>query len=525
MTTRLRAIVCVAALVLTLKPAAARAGEPGAPALQFMARSRAPVAPGSNVLAVRETPTEWDPQHTAIIICDMWDRHWCHGAERREAEIAPRMNRAVAVARDKGVLIVHAPSDCMAYYKDLPQRRLAQDAPADPHAPPNHNVWLKQLVGEPALPIDDSDDGCTCTPPCQPRKPVWTHQIDAIEIQPDDVISDSGSELWNLFTQRGVENVILMGVHTNMCVCGRSFGLRQWSRDGKNVVLARDLTDSLYNPALRPFVSHRRGTELVIEHIEQYICPSITSADLLGDPVPPHVVFLIGEDEYRTAETLPAFAAKELEPRGIHCTFVTADPADRNHFPAIAALREADLLVVSARRRVLPPAEIAEVHAYLESGRPLVGIRTASHAFQGKTLTDENAAWRQFDVEVLGAHYLGHYGNKTPTGSVATVYQIAPDAASQPILAGIDHGELRSPASLYKNHDLAPSATVLMTGHVDGQSEVEPIAWTNNYHGSRIFYTSLGGYDDFQTAAFGRLLLDAIYWGLDRQVPAAEPGN
>jgi hypothetical protein len=71
-----------------------------------------------------------------------------------------------------------------------------------------------------------------------------------------------------------------MGVHTNMCVVGRPFGLRQMARNGKNVVLARDLTDSMYDPRTRPFVSHARGTELVIEHIETMWCPSILGEDL-----------------------------------------------------------------------------------------------------------------------------------------------------------------------------------------------------------------------------------------------------
>ncbi len=438
--------------------------------------------------------------------------------------MAPKLNRVVAAARERGVLIVHAPSSCMEFYKDTPQRKRAQDAPADPQAPANLDKWWDRAEGEPALPIDDSDNGCDCRPACQPRDPVWKRQIDLIEIAPDDVVSDSGRELWNLFTQRGVENVILMGVHTNMCVLGRSFGLRQWARNGKRVVLVRDLTDSLYNPRKPPFVYHRRGTEMVVEHIEKYVCASITSADLLGDPAPPHVVFLIGEDEYRTEESLPAFATSELVPRGVQCTFVYADPQDRNHFPNIAALREADLLVLSVRRRVLPPDEIAEVRAYLDAGRPMVGIRTASHAFEGMT-TNAAAAWGHFDVDVLGADYLGHYSNKTPRGGVATVYQVVPEEAGQPILAGIDRGELRTTASLYKNHDLTPTTTVLMTGHVEGQGDVEPVAWTNIYHGGRIFYTSLGGVDDFQAPAFRRLLLDAIYWGLDRQVPAAESGR
>ncbi len=126
------------------------------------------------------------------------------------------------------------------------------------------------------------------------------------------------------------------------------------------------------------------------------------------------------------------------------------------------------------------------------------------------------------DVEVLGADYQGHYSNKTPAGGLATVFQIVPQQVIQPILTGVGQGEWRSGSSLYKNRDLAPTTTVLMTGHVEGKEEIEPVAWTNVYQGGRIFYTSLGGVDDFQVPAFRRLLLDAIYWGLDRQVPPAD---
>ena len=80
--------------------------------------------------------------------------------------------------------------------------------------------------------------------------------------------------------QEGIKNVVLMGVHTNMCVLGRPFGIRQMVRLGINVVLARDLTDAMYDPREYPYVSHARGTELVIEHIEKYWCPSILGDDL-----------------------------------------------------------------------------------------------------------------------------------------------------------------------------------------------------------------------------------------------------
>jgi nicotinamidase-related amidase len=82
--------------------------------------------------------------------------------------------------------------------------------------------------------------------------------------------------------QRGIENVIVCGVHLNMCVLGRPFAIRQMVRQGKHVVLARDLTDTMYNPAMPPHVSHFAGTQLMIEHVEKYWCPSITSAAVLG---------------------------------------------------------------------------------------------------------------------------------------------------------------------------------------------------------------------------------------------------
>lgn len=115
-----------------------------------------------------------------------------------------------------------------------------------------------------------------------PRAP-WTRQTDMLTIDQDqDAITDSGVEVWNLLESRGIENVLLVGVHVNMCVAGRPFGLRQMSKNGKKVALVRDLTDSMYNPGCWPHVPHHRGTELFIEHLEKYVSPTVTSNQLLG---------------------------------------------------------------------------------------------------------------------------------------------------------------------------------------------------------------------------------------------------
>ena len=132
---------------------------------------------------------------------------------------------------------------------------------------------------EGALPIDDTDGGCDCQPRC--RGVVLSPQIEAIKIHPEDAITDS-AEAYYLMRDRGITNVVVMGVHTNMCVLGRPFGIRQLVYQGQRVLLMRDLTDTMYNSRSKPFVNHFRGTDLVVEHIEKYWCPTVTSASILG---------------------------------------------------------------------------------------------------------------------------------------------------------------------------------------------------------------------------------------------------
>jgi nicotinamidase-related amidase/type 1 glutamine amidotransferase len=460
---------------------------------------------------VKEKSLTWEPKQTAIVICDMWDKHWCGGATQRVGEMAPRMNAVVAEARAKGVFVIHCPSDCMEFYKDTPQRKRAQTAPEAKNLPKDIVNWCRRVDNEPALPIDDSDGGCDDVPPAKNYR-AWKRQHEAIKIADEDAVSDQGREVWNLMEERGIKNVIVMGVHTNMCVLGRPFGLRQMAKNGKNVVLARDLTDAMYNPQKSPFVSHRRGTEMVIEHVEKYVAPSVLSADICGDAPKPHVVFLIGEDEYKTEITLPEFAKAELEPRGVRCSFVFADATDKNNFPGIEKLKDADLLLVSVRRRVPPPEQLAVIREYLESGKPLVGIRTASHAF---AMRDKPDGWPAFDKDVLGGNYNMHYDN-APDKGPATVLSAVEAAGKHPILAGVP-AEFTSKSHLYRNQTLAKTATPLLRGKIgpDGK-ENEFVAWTNVYKGGRVFYTSLGYIDDFKEAAFRNLLTNGIFWAMDR---------
>ena len=208
--------------------------------LELDARSRA----GGYV--TQET-LKWQARETAIIICDMWDEHWCEGATRRVREMAPTMNEVVEKAREKGVLIVHAPSGTLGAYAKTRERSLTERAVSPAPLPTEINEWCRLIPDkEGDLPIDDSDGGCDCEPSCKQRR-AWSRQIDTIGIRNGDAISDSGAEVWSLFESRGITNVILMGVHTNMCVLGRSFVVRNMVRFGKNVVLMRDMTDTMYS--------------------------------------------------------------------------------------------------------------------------------------------------------------------------------------------------------------------------------------------------------------------------------------
>ena len=130
----------------------------------------------------------------------------------------------------------------------------------------------------PSKPVDTKLDCDDCEPGPEVRR--HTRQHAGLDVIGFDGISDSGEEIYNYFEQQGIKNVVLMGVHTNYCILARSFGIRQLLRLGMNVVLVRDLTDALYDPRQPPHVSHARGTEIVVEHIERYLCPSVLSADL-----------------------------------------------------------------------------------------------------------------------------------------------------------------------------------------------------------------------------------------------------
>jgi len=213
------------------------------------------------------------PARSAIIICDMWDNHWCKESAKRCDALAKQTAPLIEAARKSGATIIHCPSDTMEFYKQNKARLRAQAA-SKVEPPANKNL------PNPPLPIDDTDGGCDDAKPLKPFK-AWKCQNDAITIDEDrDYITDNGAEVYNILKERKIETVFVLGVHTNMCILNRSFGIKQLRNWDVNCLLVRDLTDTMYNPRMKPRVTHDKGTQLVIEFIEQNWCPTVESKQL-----------------------------------------------------------------------------------------------------------------------------------------------------------------------------------------------------------------------------------------------------
>jgi nicotinamidase-related amidase len=233
-------------------------------------RSRVEAFKGSGFWEEILFEKEFPVAETGLLICDMWDNHWCSGAAQRVNALVKVMAPVIEQARAGGLQIIHSPSDVMAFYKDYPQRQRMLDLP---RVSPPTDLDLS----DPTLPIDDAKGGCDTA---DKFYKAWSRQHPGIRIDAADAISDQGQEVYSLLKKQGIVNLLVMGVHTNMCVLNRTFAIRQMTKWGIRCILVRDLTDSMYDPQTRPYVPHEQGTELVVQHIEKHWCPSVLSPQL-----------------------------------------------------------------------------------------------------------------------------------------------------------------------------------------------------------------------------------------------------
>lgn len=258
-----------------------------------------------------------------------------------------------------------------------------------------------------------------------------------------------------------------------------------------------------------------------------------------------HVVLVSGDEEYRSEETLPELAQILAEHHGFKCTVLfaidpddgTINPNQSDNIPGLEALRDADLLVLFTRFRRLPESQMKELVDYIESGRPIIGMRTATHAFDNKAGDPyarygwQNKDWEGgFGRQVLGETWINHHGKH---GMESTRGIIAPGQASNPILRGIADGDIWGPTDVYGVRlPLPGDSQPLVLGQVltgmkatdppvagSQNDPMMPIAWTKTYTGkegktARVFTTTMGASQDFASEGVRRLLVNACYWGL-----------
>ncbi|WP_229203395.1 ThuA domain-containing protein [Dyadobacter jejuensis] len=241
----------------------------------------------------------------------------------------------------------------------------------------------------------------------------------------------------------------------------------------------------------------------------------------------PLVVFVTGDHEYSGENTLPIVAQELEKAYNIRAVVLKSSPNQNSekNIPGLEILKEADLAVFYLRWRQLPADQLAMIEDYLKTGKPVMGFRTSTHAFNfPKGHTDER--WNAFGEFALnappgwgGAHKHTHYGHESSTD----VY-LAPGQAKHPVLTGVNPSfHVRS--WLYHvlpNYPKESSQVLLMGKAVDpNRAAVDnPIAWTGtNGYGARIFMTTMGHPEDFRVESFQRLVINAIHWELGLKVP------
>ena len=238
----------------------------------------------------------------------------------------------------------------------------------------------------------------------------------------------------------------------------------------------------------------------------------------------PHVVFVTGDDEYRSEITMPMIASI-LETRyGIRTSIAYAkpEPQTKTNIEGLDALASADLMVMFTRFRALPDDQVEKILAFVESGKPIVGLRTSTHAFLYPQDHARQALNDGFGRDVFGQKWITHHGAQSTTDVT-----IPAAGASHPILRGVVPFRARS--WLYHVAPLNGDATVLLEGTSVNSNKTnrqadypptQPVAWTRQHKQSRVFFTTLGHPEDFAAAPMRRLVVNGILWALGKDVPA-----
>ncbi len=214
------------------------------------------------------------------------------------------------------------------------------------------------------------------------------------------------------------------------------------------------------------------------------------------------VCLVSGSIEYKSNDSLALLQTYLEAHYRAQCTRAFIENNDLEHLPGLEHLDHCDVMLLFTRRLKITGDDLERVKKYCLSGKPIVGVRTASHAFQN---------WLELDKEVFGGNYGNHYGKGDETE-----IEVVESARQHPILEGFT--PFRSAGTLYRNKGIAADTQLLLNGSIPDHTE--PIAWTRTYKGARIFYTSLGHPQDFNEPSFRKMLIHALFWTAGR-APAA----
>jgi hypothetical protein len=265
-----------------------------------------------------------------------------------------------------------------------------------------------------------------------------------------------------------------------------------------------------------------------------------------------HIVLISGDEEYRSEEALPQLGMILAKHHGFKCTVLfsinkkdgTIDPNTRDNIPGLEALRTADLAVFALRFRELPDEQMKHIVDYVEAAKPIIGLRTSTHAFNtSKKSKYARYHWQSrvwpggFGKQVLGETWVAHQGGH---GSEATRGILAPGAKDHPILRGINDGDIFGPTDVYTVHLPLPgdSKPLVLGQVVAGMKPTDPpvkgkkndpmmpVAWVKTFAPSqgkkaRVFTTTLGASQDLLYEGTRRMLVNACYWavGLEERIP------
>ena len=280
------------------------------------------------------------------------------------------------------------------------------------------------------------------------------------------------------------------------------------------------------------------------------------------------VVLISGDEEYRSEEAMPALADILSRHHGFDCRVVFAidpksgivDPNNRINIPGLEALADADLMFIATRFRDLPEEQMAHIDAYLKRGGPVIGMRTATHAFNiagnkkyahySNGYGGPKKGWQGgFGKVVLGDYWKNHHGGHK---SESTVGIIAPGAEKHPTTRGVKNGDVWGPTDVYgvrlplpegSQHIILGQVTKRNGPRTDDpffgmkptddeavkglkNNPMIPVFWTKDYQvpggkKGRTFATTMGSSTDLVAEGTRRILINGAYWLLDLEIPNA----